>query len=197
MVTSFKRSHACTTTLSAPNSAAGHHRATPLLETPGHSPASVGQSLVVSLLLSPGYWCAQGSICTCQESVSPVLCKFWKLYGGVNDDLLQEDLSHIHTQSPSPCGSPLLTVLRQETLKHSCGSVSVGFLGPGVHKVCLSPPSISVGMESESEVAQLCPSLWDPMDCSLPGSSVHGIFQGRVLELVAISFSRGSSRLRD
>ena len=37
---------------------------------------------------------------------------------------------------------------------------------------------------------QLCPTLGDPMDCSLPGSSVHGIFQARVLEWVAISFSR-------
>ena len=36
--------------------------------------------------------------------------------------------------------------------------------------------------ESESEVAQSCPTLRDPMDCSLPGSSVHGIFQARVLE---------------
>ena len=41
--------------------------------------------------------------------------------------------------------------------------------------------------ESESEVAQLCPTLSDPMDCSLPGSSIHGIFQARVLEWVAIA----------
>ena len=41
--------------------------------------------------------------------------------------------------------------------------------------------------ESKSEVAQLCPTLCDPMDCSLPGSSIHGIFQARVLEWVAIS----------
>ena len=40
------------------------------------------------------------------------------------------------------------------------------------------------------EVAQSCPSLWDPMDCSLPGSSLHGIFQARILEWVAISFSK-------
>ena len=40
--------------------------------------------------------------------------------------------------------------------------------------------------ESESEVAQLCPTLSDPMDCSLPGSSIHGIFQARVLEWGAI-----------
>ena len=42
---------------------------------------------------------------------------------------------------------------------------------------------------SESEVAQSYPALSDPMDCSLPGSSVHGIFQARVLEWVAIAFS--------
>ena len=44
-------------------------------------------------------------------------------------------------------------------------------------------------MKSESEVAQLCPTLSDPMDCSLPGSSIYGIFQARVLEWVAIAFS--------
>ena len=49
----------------------------------------------------------------------------------------------------------------------------------------------------ESEVSQSCPTLCDPMDCSLPGSSVHGIFQAIVLEWIAISFSRGSSRPRD
>ena len=49
----------------------------------------------------------------------------------------------------------------------------------------------------ESEVAQSCSTLCDPMDCSLPWSSVHGIFQARVLEWVAISFSRGSSQPRD
>ena len=48
----------------------------------------------------------------------------------------------------------------------------------------------------ESEVAQSCPTLCDPIDCSLPGSSVHGISQARVLELIAISFSRGSSQPR-
>ena len=50
---------------------------------------------------------------------------------------------------------------------------------------------------SESEVAQSCLTLCDPMDCSLPGCSVHGIFQARILEWDAISFSRRSSRPRD
>ena len=50
-------------------------------------------------------------------------------------------------------------------------------------------PSPMHESESESEVAQLCPTLSDPMDCSLPGSSIHGIFQARVLEWGAIAFS--------
>ena len=61
-----------------------------LLDTPGQ----VWVSLLwghYSFLLGPG---AQGSVCALQESVSPVLCKFWRLYGGVNGDLLQEGLCH-------------------------------------------------------------------------------------------------------
>ena len=49
----------------------------------------------------------------------------------------------------------------------------------------------------QSEVAQSCPTLCDPMESSLSGSSIHGIFQARILEWVAISFSRASSRPRD
>ena len=45
-------------------------------------------------------------------------------------------------------------------------------------------------VKSESEDTQSCPTLSDSMDCSLPGSSVHGIFQARVLEWVAIAFSK-------
>ena len=44
-------------------------------------------------------------------------------------------------------------------------------------------------VKSESEVAQSCPTLCDPVDCSLPGSSAHGIFQARILEWGAIAFS--------
>ena len=50
--------------------------------------------------------------------------------------------------------------------------------------------------KNESEVAQSCPTLRDPMDYSLPGSSVHGILQARILEWVAIPFFRGSSQPR-
>ena len=51
-----------------------------------------------------------------------------------------------------------------------------------------------VKVKSESEVAQSCPTLCNSMDCSLPGSSIDGIFQARVLEWVASAFSNDQSR---
>ena len=63
--------------------------------------------------------------------------------------------------------------------------------------VLLPSTQLNVKVKSQSEVAQSCPTLCDPMDCSPPGSSVHVILQARILEWVAISFSRGSSKPRD
>ena len=52
-------------------------------------------------------------------------------------------------------------------------------------------------VKSEREVAQSCPTLSDPMDCSLPGSSVHGIFQARVLECMSvIQFTEGLNQTK-
>ena len=118
MVTSFKRSHASTATLSAPNSAAGHHWPTTLLETPGPSQVSLGQSLVGSLPLSPGSWCTK--FCLCPPRVCfPTLCKFWCLYGGVNGDLFQEVLCHTQvcwTRAPVPAAVHCWPVPPQEML---------------------------------------------------------------------------------
>ena len=55
--------------------------------------------------------------------------------------------------------------------------------------------SLLMKVKSENEIAQLCQTLRDPTDCSLPGSSVHGIFQARVLEWGAIAFSTAYLRL--
>ena len=111
MATSFRRSqgrHCCTQCLSP---AAGLRRPTPPLETPGHSQASLGHTLVGSLLLSPASCCTR--FCLCPPRVCfPVLCKFWWLYGGVNGDLLHEGLCHTRvccTQNPCPCSRPPLT----------------------------------------------------------------------------------------
>ena len=87
-------------------------------------------------------------------------------------------------------------------------SLQAGGLGkrPSVGKLYLhglwrsplpAPRTLNNRPKSESEVAQSCPTLCDSMDCSLPGFPIHGIFQARVLEWVAIAFFRGSSWLRD
>ena len=69
--------------------------------------------------------------------------------------------------------------------------------GLNLHVLCLLHSQACSLPLKWSEVAQSCPTLCDSMDCSLPGFSVHGIFQARILEWVAISFSRSSSRPRE
>ena len=59
------------------------------------------------------------------------------------------------------------------------------------------PPALHLSGRLRAKSLQLCPTLCDTKDCSLPGSSVHGILQARILESVAISFSRRSSSPRD
>ena len=81
IATSFKRSHARTDTFSAPKAAPLPTQAS--AEDSWTLTASLGQSLVGSLLLSPGSRCTQGFVCALQESDSPVLCNFWWLYGGL------------------------------------------------------------------------------------------------------------------
>ena len=72
------------------------------------------------------------------------------------------------------------------------------YLSLNIHRIGLPVFKLYIdGIIKWSEVTQSCPTLCDPMDWRPPGSSVHGIFQARVLEWVAISFSRGSSRPRD
>ena len=74
-----------------------------------------------------------------------------------------------------------------ETAAHQAAP-SLGF-SRQEHWSGLPFPSPMHEVKRESEVAQLCPTLSNPMDCSLPGSSIHGIFQARVLEWGAIAFS--------
>ena len=144
MVTSFKRSHACTATLSAPTL----QQATIDPRLHGDLWTLTGMSGSASHgVTAPFSWvlCAQAFVCALQEPVSPVLCKFWRLYGGVDSDLLQEDLCHTQVycaQSPCPCGSPVLTWTSTGDTQSSV-SVFVGSLSPGAHKVCLNPLSIS------------------------------------------------------
>ena len=88
----------------------------------------------------------------------------------------------------------VLSPLFHLSLLHLCWCSSSTLYKPA----CLFQlPNVSSTDLLWSEVSQSCPTLCDPMDCSLPGSSIHGLLQARVLEWVAISFSRGSSRPRD
>ena len=88
-------------------------------------------------------------------------------------------------------------------------SLTVSFVSPRICHEVMGPdamilvfwmlsfkPTLDPVMSWRREVSQFCPTLWDPMDCSLPDSSLHGILQARVLEWVAISFSRESSQPR-
>ena len=136
--TSFKRSSAHTAELSAPTL----HQATAdprlhqrLLDTLRQVWVSLscGDTAPFSWVL------VHTRFCLCPPRVCfPVLCKFWLLCGGVNGDLLQEDLCH--TQSPCLCSRPLLTHI-------SAGDTQTQSLwGLLVHtRFCLSPPSITGG----------------------------------------------------
>ena len=113
-------------------------RPPPTHTSAGDSWTHTGKSGSVSCRVTAAF--SQVLLCTrfsLHESVFPVLCKFWWLYGGVNGDLLQEDLCHTQlccTQSPCPCGRPLLTHTsagNTQTLKSKSVSVSVG--SPGEH----------------------------------------------------------------
>ena len=106
----------------------------------------------------------------------------------------------------------------EQTSGHSGGQRSLKGYSPWHHKesnmtdcfhfpefLCSSGPYACISLDTgeillkkvKVLVTQLCPTLCDPMDCNLPGSSVHGILQARILEWIAICSSRGSSWLRD
>ena len=94
------------------------------------------------------------------------------------------------------------TGLSHETLQVNCLSASLWYfwLRTTFHQATLVFHWLVAGVAQDccgSEVAQSCPSLCDPMDCSPPGSPLHGILQARILEWNAIPFSRGSFRPKD
>ena len=139
MVTSFKRAHAGTASLSTPDLAAGHLQPTPLPETPGPSRASLGQSIWVT---APFSWVLVHNILFVpSKSLFPPSC----VNSGssmVRLMVTSSKRAYAIPMSAAPCGRPLLTRTSTGDTKHSSISVSVGSLGPGVHKVCLSPLSV-------------------------------------------------------
>ena len=141
MATSFKRSPThCCTQCSRPCSRP------PLTQaSAGDSWTILGKSGSVSCgVTAPFSWIlVHTRFCLCPRVCFLVLCKFWRIYGGINGDLLQEGLCHTQvccTQDPCLCGRPLLTL-----------TSTVQF----------------------SSVAQSCPTLCYPMNHSMPGLPVH------------------------
>ena len=104
--------------------------------------------------------------------------------------------SHGNTGSNST-HSLLWSGLHSEQLKLGTGNLVHSTWSSQVHTHPWSHCSLIYMFESESGVVQSYPTLCDPLDCSPPGSSIHGILQARILEWVAISFSRGSSQPSD
>ena len=110
------------------------------LETPGHSLESLGQSLVGSLLLSPGSWCTQCSVCALQESISQSCVSSGSSLLGLMATSSKRAYAipkSAASRAPTPAAVHSWPVPPQETLRRSSVSVSVGSLGPSVHKVCL------------------------------------------------------------
>ena len=173
-VTSFKRSHAGTATLIAPNSAAGHHWPMLLLETPGHSRGSLCQSLVGSPLLFPGSRCTRGSVCALQECISRSCVSSGCSMVGIMVTSSERTCAipkSAASSAPVPVAVHCWPLPPQDTLKHSSVSVTVGSLHPGAHRFvwALWVSLAGMGFDSKCEFAPptvllellLCPWLWN------------------------------------
>ena len=148
MSTSFKRSHAHTATLSAPNPAAGHCWSMPSPETPRHL-GQVWISLLwghCSFLLGPG---AHKVLFVPSKSLFSQSCvSFGSSMVGLMATFPKRAYAiprFTASRASATAAGHCLPIPPQETFKHSSGSVSVWSLGPDAHKVCLSPPNISGG----------------------------------------------------
>ena len=142
MATSFKRSHAHTATLSAPDSAEGHNWSTPPADTLGHSQASQDQSLWghISFLLGPG---AHKALFVPSKSLFPQSCVS---SGGSMLGLMATSSKRAYaiSRSATPrAPAPVAGHCRRQTLKGRSGSASVS--SPDCTRFCLSPPRISGG----------------------------------------------------
>ena len=122
-------------------------------ETLGHSQASLSQSLVGSLLLSPGSWCTQGSVCALQESV--VVALWW-----VNDDLLQEAYAMPRPAAPRPhpSGSPLPTCVSTGDT-HSNAGLAQSLWGAQGFVRALQASLVGMAFDSKHDLC-LLPSCW-------------------------------------
>ena len=154
---------------------------------------------------SPEHSCVRGGKWWGQREKKTILLEETKPNGLQYSDykpkkataLFSNRSTHCRLSTPSLL-TPHATVTAWDDCKQ-LHSLFAGWLSFGPSRLLLPSgvTSWALDLSRTSEVAQSCPTLCDPMGSSLPGSSVHGIFQARVLEWAAISFSRGSSWPRD
>ena len=152
MVTSFKMAHACTATLSPPTlqqATTDSRLHQILLDTHGqlwvslfggHCSFLLGPSVHKVLFVPSKSLFPQSCVSSGSSTVGLMVTSSKRAYA------IPRSACHTQvccTQSPCPRSSPLLTSMPQKTPKHSSVSVSVGSLGPGAHKVCLSPLNVS------------------------------------------------------
>ena len=131
-----------------------------------------------------------GVLLTIKKSTfESVLMRWMKLEPIIQNEVSQKE-KHQYSMLLLSRFSRVRLCATPETAAHQAPP-SLGF-SRQEHWSGLPFPSPMHEVKSESEVAQLCLTLRDPMDCGLPGSSVHGIFQARVLEWGAITFSEYS-----
>ena len=148
-----------------------HRRPTPPPETPGHSQGSLGQSLVGSLLMSPGSWYTPASVCALQESVSQSYVRsgssmVWLM--ATSSKRAYAIPKSAAPRAPAPVAVYCWPVPPQETLKHSkagTGSVSVG--SPGVHKILMATGLEKVSFHSNPKETQCQRMFKLPHSCTL------------------------------
>ena len=115
---------------------------------------------------------------------------------GCKESNMTEQLTHAHTHTHTHFLQHRILLSCHLPCSFPSGLVSI--LSFNIQNTARKPSSkVWFELLQFSLVAQLCPTLCDPVDCSPPGFSVYGILQARILEWVAIPFSRGSSQLRD
>ena len=166
---------------------------TPLPLQCKRSPISNLEKMILWDTRPPSSWSADFSKAAIPAPTTPLLIYLPVLARSMSLDLLtyfkDKDITQVHVAAAAAAKSRQLCLTlrphRRQPTRLPCFWDSPGKnTGVGCHFLlqCMK-------VKSEDDVAQLCPTLSDPMDCSLPGSSIHGIFQARALEWGAIAFS--------
>ena len=121
-----------------------------------------------------------------QKNISFCFIDYAKAFDCVDHNKLWKILQEMGISDHLTCLLRNLYADQEATVRTGHGTTNWFQIGKGVRQGSILSPCLFTYMQSESEVTQLYPTLCNPVDCSLPGFSVHGIFQARILEWVAM-----------